>query len=454
MRTGVQDVQIDVDKRDVEEICTISHHMHRMEPTPDEIESSIETHALPLSLTNSTMCSTGCAEASDCAPTHFCRECDKVFCVVCATRHTKSHFLTEISVLFEEQRNLEEKLDSTKKTKLELAQRNKAREEEHEREKHKLSAQFCAEEEERRRKLAEEEAELAKEEELMRQLEQLTAERKAEEERRLRELEQCAKRKAEEENRLWELREEASNRKAAMLQLEQDVAERKVQEEKRMQELEDEAERLKAVSEEEARLKNAEEVEIIFEQRKLQQALARVQVAMTPRAGMLKTREPTPRYAPPFTVPRFQDLSREVVFVDRPGNPATPLPNLMSSLASNLEVPLSGGEDSGMCSAPLELCTSDTAVVPPQTTTRSLNVITPTALQNTTIEDWLSSISLQQYTAGFKEYGYDSLDALDTALEDDLDMMMNDSAVDMKLPHRRLLIDKWRKRVASKGAGR
>ena len=44
-----------------------------------------------------------------------------------------------------------------------------------------------------------------------------------------------------------------------------------------------------------------------------------------------------------------------------------------------------------------------------------------------TIEDWLTSISLQDYTAAIKEYGYDSLDALDAALEGEIEeMVIND----------------------------
>jgi len=64
-----------------------------------------------------------------------------------------------------------------------------------------------------------------------------------------------------------------------------------------------------------------------------------------------------------------------------------------------------------------------------------------------TVEDWLNSISLQQYAGAIKEYGYDSLKALDAALQADLEEMTNDPAVDMKKPHRRLLIEQWQKRI-------
>ena len=63
-----------------------------------------------------------------------------------------------------------------------------------------------------------------------------------------------------------------------------------------------------------------------------------------------------------------------------------------------------------------------------------------------TIEEWLRGISLQQYTGAIKEYGYDSLEALDAALEADLEEMAADPAVGIKKPHRRLLIVEWKKR--------
>ena len=61
------------------------------------------------------------------------------------------------------------------------------------------------------------------------------------------------------------------------------------------------------------------------------------------------------------------------------------------------------------------------------------------------IEDWLKSISLQQYAEAVGDYGYDSLLALDAASEEDLQEMME--AVDMKKPHRRLLMEQWKKRL-------
>ena len=45
------------------------------------------------------------------------------------------------------------------------------------------------------------------------------------------------------------------------------------------------------------------------------------------------------------------------------------------------------------------------------------------------MEEWLRAISLQQYTDALKEYGYDSLEALDAALEADLEEMAADPTV-------------------------
>ena len=70
-----------------------------------------------------------------------------------------------------------------------------------------------------------------------------------------------------------------------------------------------------------------------------------------------------------------------------------------------------------------------------------------------TIEDWLTSISLQDYVQAIKEYGYDSLDALDEALEGDIEEMVNDPSINLKKPHRRLLMKKWQKRVSNKEEG-
>jgi hypothetical protein len=69
-----------------------------------------------------------------------------------------------------------------------------------------------------------------------------------------------------------------------------------------------------------------------------------------------------------------------------------------------------------------------------------------------TIEDWLESISLQQYADAIIEYGYDSLAAFDAASEEEIKEMSEDKDVAMKKPHSRLLLTKWRMRAVSKGA--
>ena len=80
--------------------------------------------------------------------------------------------------------------------------------------------------------------------------------------------------------------------------------------------------------------------------------------------------------------------------------------------------------------------------------TTRLPMSRPTQAQGSVIdgiEDWLKSISLQQYAEAVGDYGYDSLLALDAASEEDLQEMME--AVDMKKPHRRLLMEQWKKRL-------
>ena len=71
------------------------------------------------------------------------------------------------------------------------------------------------------------------------------------------------------------------------------------------------------------------------------------------------------------------------------------------------------------------------------------------------MDDWLRNISLEQYAGAIKEYGYDSLEALDSALEADLEEMSNDPAVNMNKHHRRLLMDQWKLRTQTslRGAG-
>jgi hypothetical protein len=49
-----------------------------------------------------------------------------------------------------------------------------------------------------------------------------------------------------------------------------------------------------------------------------------------------------------------------------------------------------------------------------------------------TIDDWLRSIALQDYAAAIKEYGYDALQALDAASEEQITEMTHDPDVAMK----------------------
>jgi len=65
------------------------------------------------------------------------------------------------------------------------------------------------------------------------------------------------------------------------------------------------------------------------------------------------------------------------------------------------------------------------------------------------IDDWLQQISLQAYVPTIKEYGYDSMYALDVASEENIKEMMEDPAVAMKKPHRVLIIKAWNIRAAA-----
>mmetsp|Transcript_54462 Transcript_54462/g.88213 ORF Transcript_54462/g.88213 Transcript_54462/m.88213 type:complete len:1184 (+) Transcript_54462:4197-7748(+) len=68
------------------------------------------------------------------------------------------------------------------------------------------------------------------------------------------------------------------------------------------------------------------------------------------------------------------------------------------------------------------------------------------------IDDWLSSICLQEYTTVIKEYGYDSFKSLDAASEEEMLAMMQDDDLAMKKPHRSLLMKEWKLRVAGQDA--
>mmetsp|Transcript_42747 Transcript_42747/g.68631 ORF Transcript_42747/g.68631 Transcript_42747/m.68631 type:complete len:318 (+) Transcript_42747:261-1214(+) len=65
------------------------------------------------------------------------------------------------------------------------------------------------------------------------------------------------------------------------------------------------------------------------------------------------------------------------------------------------------------------------------------------------IDDWLQQISLQAYVPTIKEYGYDSMYALDVASEENIKEMTEDPAVAMKKLHRVLIIKAWNIRAAA-----
>ena len=101
--------------------------------------------------------------------------------------------------------------------------------------------------------------------------------------------------------------------------------------------------------------------------------------------------------------------------------------------------------------APSSNCKSTTATATSLDDESGVNKMTGSAM-----DGWLRTISLEQYAGAMKEYGYDSLEALDSASEADLEEMSKDPAVNMKKPHRRLLMDQWKIRTQTslRGTGR
>ena len=181
------------------------------------------------------------------------------FCVVVHARQgkTKAHVLSEISSVLKAQEDLEHKLALVRETTMEQTRRRTAEEEEIEREKQMVSAQFKAEEEKRMREVEEREREL--------------------EEKAAQLAKEAALMKAAAEEKAAQLAKEAALMKAAA---EQEGQLRKAEEEHRMRELEAARERIKAVSEEEARRWKADEDELVFEKQHLEETLARVKVVM------------------------------------------------------------------------------------------------------------------------------------------------------------------------------
>jgi len=199
-----------------------------------------------------------------------------------------------------------------------------------------------------------------------------------------------AKLDAEEEERLRQLEEEGARFKAAY---EEERSRIKKEEQQRVLQLREAAARSKARAEEEAWRRKTEEDEIVRAKLSWEELMSRVQVVV-PFSSVLNT----------------------------------------SSLSSGLASPRSN------------LAPKTTS---PRSATREAPVTMASAAlpqDMSTVKDWLRSISLQQYSEAIKEYGYDSLKALDAALQADLEEMTNDPAVAMKKPHRRLLIEQWQQR--------
>ena len=153
-----------------------------------------------------------------CGHVRRCRECDKAICSLCVYMHSRqpptvSHALTEITSVVREREVLEEKLARVQETSVEQTRRITAEEEEIEREKQELAAQFKTEEESRQRELE---------------------------------------------------------------QIQAAAEERKAEEQRRMRALEEESARLKAAAEQEAERRKGEKDEILLQKQQLEEALARV----------------------------------------------------------------------------------------------------------------------------------------------------------------------------------
>ena len=223
----------------------------------------------------------------------------------------------------------------------------------------------------------------------------------------------------EREREALELSREAKD-KVAKLDAEEE--ERLRQLEERLRQLEEESARIKAAYEEErSRIKKEEQQRVL----QLREAAARSKAGAEEEAWRRKTEEDEIVRA---KLSWEELMSRVQVVV-----PFSSVLNT-SSLSSGLASPRSN------------LAPKTTS---PRSATREAPVTMASAAlpqDMSTVKDWLRSISLQQYSEAIKEYGYDSLKALDAALQADLEEMTNDPAVAMKKPHRRLLIEQWQQR--------
>ena len=57
---------------------------------------------------------------------------------------------------------------------------------------------------------------------------------------------------------------------------------------------------------------------------------------------------------------------------------------------------------------------------------------------------WLRKISLAQYSDKVVDFGYDSMDALLVANEEEVLEMTEDASIGMKNPHRKLFLKAWK----------
>jgi hypothetical protein len=76
------------------------------------------------------------------------------------------------------------------------------------------------------------------------------------------------------------------------------------------------------------------------------------------------------------------------------------------------------------------------------------SLASPVAARADDVDAWLEEAGLGKYADAIKEYGYDTIAALQFATEEDIVEMSEDSDVGMKKPHRRLLVGKWHELTA------
>eukprot|EP01043_Picozoa_sp_COSAG02_P025990 COSAG02_NODE_1481_length_12389_cov_15.643857_17_plen_235_part_00 len=76
------------------------------------------------------------------------------------------------------------------------------------------------------------------------------------------------------------------------------------------------------------------------------------------------------------------------------------------------------------------------------------SLASPVAARADDVDAWLEGAGLGKYADAIKEYGYDTIAALQFATEEDIVEMSEDSDVGMKKPHRRLLVGKWHELTA------